>query len=271
MKHGFICTIILLIILLTGLAIKAQEASTPDPSSWDTIFSKHQVEGTFVLFSTARDENYTWNKERAGTRYLPASTFKIPNTLFGFQTGAIKNADEVFDWNGTDYGYDAWNRDLSIREAFRLSAVWVYQEVARRVGREAMDSLLLICRYGNMKTGPVIDRFWLEGDVAISAKEQIEFLKRLWNRELPFEKKYQLTVTEIMLAETSGNRNLYAKTGWAARIQNQIGWYVGFVETPGDIWIFAMNIDIKKPEDIDARISISRQILNKEGIFPYFK
>ncbi len=271
MKPGFIYAIILLISLLTGLAIKAQEDPTPDPFSWDTIFSEHRVEGTFVLYSTVRDEYYTWDKERADTRYLPASTFKIPNTLIGFQTGAIKSADEVFDWNGTDYGYDAWNRDLSIREAFRLSAVWVYQEVARRVGREAMDSLMQICRYGNMKTGPFIDRFWLEGDVAISANEQIKFLNKLWNRQLPFEKKYQQTVVEIMLAETSGNSRLHAKTGWAARIQKQVGWYVGFVETPDDTWIFALNIDIRKPEDVDARISISRQILNKEGIFPYFK
>ena len=271
MKPGYICTTILFINLLAGVSTKAQNDQTPDPSSWDTIFARHHVSGTFVLYSTSRDEYYTNNKERADTRYLPASTFKIPNTLFGFQTGAIKSADEVFEWNGTDYGYNAWNRDLSIREAFRLSAVWVYQEVARRVGREAMDSLLQICRYGNMKTGPFIDRFWLEGDVAISASEQIEFLNKLWNSQLPFEKKYQQTVVEIMLAETSGNLKLYAKTGWAARIQKQIGWYVGFVETPGDIWIFALNIDIKKPEDTDARISISRQILNKEGIFPYHR
>ncbi|GAP43087.1 beta-lactamase class D [Lentimicrobium saccharophilum] len=269
MKPGFICSIILLISLLTGMAIKAQEASTPDPSSWDTIFSKHQVNGTFVLYSAARDKYYTWNKKRADTRYLPASTFKIPNTLIGFQTGAIRSADEVFEWNGTDYGYDAWNRDLSIREAFRLSAVWVYQEVARRVGREAMDSLLQICRYGNMKTGPFIDSFWLDGDVAISANEQIGFLNKLWSRQLPFDKNYQQLVTGIMLAETSGNRRLYAKTGWAARIQKQVGWYVGVVETPEEIWIFALNIDIRQTADLDARVTISRTILDKEGIFPW--
>lgn len=255
----------LIILFLIFAAIP----SCHEKDRWGGVFTQHGVEGTFVLSKLSTGETRAWNENRAAERFIPASTFKIPNTLIGLQTGAAGSIEEVFLWDSIERTYDAWNRDMSLKEAFRLSAVWVYQELARRTGREAMEAMLRKCEYGNMLTGTDIDRFWLEGDIAISALEQTTFLKRLWMKSLPFDSTNQELVRQIMLLETTGDKRLYAKTGWAARIENQIGWYTGVVESMDETWFFALNIDIKKPGDLDARISVSREILSAEGIYPY--
>lgn len=240
-------------------------------SSWQHFFDEAGVKGTFVLTSLETGQTHTSDLFRAETRYLPASTFKIMNTLIALECKSIQSIDEVFRWDGEVRSYEAWNKDLSVREAFRVSAVWVYQEMARRSGRENIEKWLTASGYGNMQTGPEIDRFWLDGDIAVSPVEQILFLKKLWLHQLPFSENTQQQVKELMLTETDGNSRLYAKTGWAARVSNQIGWYVGAVENNGHVFLFALNIDIKEPSDTKYRIEITRKILDSEGIFPFGK
>jgi beta-lactamase class D len=267
LNHLFLVMLILAALVLTKTAFP-QKAPIFDTLTWGNYFKEAGLEGTFVLLDSKQNQLYTYNSNRADIQYLPASTFKIINTLIGLQNGSVSNIDEVFKWDGTNRSYEAWNRDLSLREAFRVSAVWVYQELARRTGRPIMEEWLHKCRYGNQLTGKEIDSFWLDGDIAISAMEQIGFLNSLYFEKLPFTKKVQQDVKQIMLADSVPGKRLYAKTGWAVRIEHQIGWYVGFVEDENNAWIFALNIDIKKQEDTNHRIGITRKILNSEGIYP---
>jgi beta-lactamase class D len=236
--------------------------------SWGTYFNEAGLDGTFVLQNLQTRKSTVYNSERAEIRYLPASTFKIMNTLIGLENNTVSNIDEVFKWDSIQRPYESWNQDLSLREAFKVSAVWVYQELARRTGRPAIEYWIEKCGYGNKKTGPQIDRFWLNGEIAISANEQIEFLRLLIQEGLPFSRSVQQQVKQIMFTDSVPGKKLYAKTGWAARIEKQIGWYVGFVEDGQKTWIFAINIDIKNPEDTRYRTEISRKILDSEGIYP---
>lgn len=264
-QHG---RIFLSLILLFAMQSNAQQPRKSQTEAWEKAFAESGVTGTFVLYNLRGDTLHIYNKARASIRYLPASTFKIMNSLIGLQHKTVENIDEIFAWDGTNRSYEAWNRDLSLREAFRVSAVWVYQELARRTGRDVIEEWLGKCSYGNMKTGPEIDRFWLDGELAISALEQVDFIRRLYLEQLPFDKSVQQQVKELMLADSADGRRLYAKTGWAARVEHQVGWYTGYVETPDNTWIFALNIDIGKEADLSARIVITRKILDLTGIFP---
>lgn len=267
-RSSFISVFLLITLLIrTGAGISQPVLPKPDVAGWNKIFEKHEASGTFVLYHPGSGQIFTNDSLRAAERFLPASTFKIPNSLIGLETGVISGPDEVFIWNGTDYGYQAWNTDLSLQQAFRLSAVWVYQEIAIRIGRENMEYWLKQCAYGNMLTGPAINTFWLNGDIRISPLEQVQFLEKLYFERLPFQSKNQAKVKELMLLEENDHARLYAKTGWAARVETQIGWFVGFVEKQDELWIFALNIDMTKPAHQAARIEISKEILKEEGIF----
>ena len=60
-----------------------------------------------VISSLDGKMSYVHNSSRSETRFVPASTFKIPNTLIALEEGAIKNEKEVIQWDGKDRGFDA--------------------------------------------------------------------------------------------------------------------------------------------------------------------
>ena len=266
-KDSIVKFAVLLMLLSSFSGLKAQSTAS-DTLAWGMIYKEFGVSGTFVLYNVKSEEYTILNQSRANVPYLPASTFKIMNALIGLQEKAVTGTDEIFKWDGTKRSVEAWNHDLTLEEAFRVSAIWVYQELARRSGREAIENWLTKCRYGNMKTGPQVDNFWLEGDIAISAMEQLAFVKSLYLEELPFDKSVQKQVKNMMFVDSVPGRSLYAKTGWAARIAHQIGWYTGFVKTADNTWIFAMNIDIIKEDDSRFRTLITRRILSQSRIYP---
>ena len=62
--------------------------------------------------------------------------------------------------------------------------------------------------------------------------EQVDFLRKLYRNELPFKVEHQRLVKDIMIVEAGRDWILRAKTGWQARVEPQIGWWVGWVRTP---------------------------------------
>ncbi len=83
---------------------------------------------------------------------------------------------------------------------------------------------------------------------------------------LPFDCDNIQKVKDIMRVDSTKNYSIYAKTGWAVRAENQVGWYVGYVESTKEIWVFAINLRIDKNEDAEWRKKITDRILKMEGI-----
>lgn len=199
-------------------------------------------------------------------RFLPASTFKIPNTLIALEEGVIQNEKDIIEWDGEDKGWSQWNKDQSLETAFPLSCIWFYQELASRVGDKKYRSYLERMDYGNRKTGQDVKSFWLDGDLKISVFEQVQFLKKLYRGKLPYEKQYLELLKTMMVVDETEQYVIRAKTGWATRIKPQHGWYVGYVETSGQVWFFATNLQINKKGDAQYRKKITMEALKLKGI-----
>ncbi len=198
-------------------------------------------------------------------RFSPASTFKIPNTLIALDTNVVESKDTLFVWDGTDKGLQQWNSDQTLESALRVSCVWCYQEIARQVGSEKYESVLAHIDYGNHSTGSHVELFWLNGDLRISAAEQIAFLRRLYNYELPFRRDHVDVLKDIMQVETNAEYSLYAKSGWAT-MTPQVGWYVGFIEKGPQSWFFAMNMQVDRKEQVALRKQLTIDSLRALGI-----
>jgi len=181
----------------------------------------------------------------------------------------VVGEQEVIKWDGVDRGMAAWNRDQTLEHAFKSTCIWYYQELAQRIGIEKYGEYLAQMSYGNATPGPELTTFWLEGNLRISAFEQIDFLRKLYRRELPFRPAVYDTVGKLMTIKVTPAYTLRAKTGWVGwdkRITPQIGWYVGYVETRGTVWFFASNIIIKQPDDVKLREQIVMEALKLKGI-----
>ena len=156
---------------------------------------------------------------------------------------------------------------MSLRDAIKISNVPIYQELARRIGLSTMQENIVKLNYGNNKIGDVVDRFWLDGPVMISAIEQSEFLANLALNKLPFSKEHQNAVVDILEIERSENGILYAKSGWTTAPNPDTGWWVGWINRDGQIYAFALNIDTKIDADVAKREQLARASLKILGFF----
>jgi beta-lactamase class D len=214
------------------------------------VFAEQGTPGTFVLYEPRTARLTVVDRARAARRYVPASTFKIANSLIALETGAVKDEREVIPYGGKPQPFPQWERDMDMRDAIRVSNVPVYQEIARRIGRRRMLAQLERLGYGNRRMGPVVDRFWLDGPLQISAMEQARFVAGLAEGKLPLSQRSQRVVRDILRVEEKDGATLFGKTGWASGpTPPQIGWWVGWVEREGLVYAFALNIDMASADD----------------------
>lgn len=263
--------LILVTALLSISAVAAQAQPWRERADWTPYFADAGVDGTIAVLDERGGGSARWVRgaARAEQRFLPASTFKVPHALFALDAKVIQDEFQVFRWDGVRRDIEGWNGDQNLRSSMRHSVVWVYQQIAQALGEEAERRYLRGIDYGNADPSGGIDRFWLEGKLAISAQEQVAFLRRLYRNELPFEVEHQRLVKDVMIVEAGRDWILRAKTGWQARLEPQVGWWVGWVERPEGPVFFALNIDMpNKSADLPKREAIARAILQSIGALP---
>lgn len=222
------------------------------------------TEGTFVGYKVDDYLIIASDKVRSGEAKLPASTFKIPNSIIALETGVVADPDkDVFKWDGVTRSIEAWNKDHTFRSAIAASAVPVYQEIARRIGAERMQKYVDLLDYGNRDIGGGIDQFWLTGNMRIDPIQQVDFVDRLRRGVLPVSKRSQDLVRDIIPVTKVGDATIHAKSGLlGAEIgKPSLGWMVGWAEKGSQQTVFAMNMDVRDPSHIPARMTVTQQCL----------
>jgi len=229
------------------------------------------VQGSILIDDLSNNRIFQHNSERNATAFPAASTFKILNSLISLETKVITDELAVLTWDGIPREIPAWNRDLNMREAFKLSAVWFYKVLARRVGYERMQQWISQVKYGNQNIGGKddIDQFWLNGLLKVTPQQQIQFLRRLYNNDLPFSERSISIVKDIMINEKTPDYTIRGKTGWYGfgnKLTQSVGWYIGYLEKGKNIYFFATNIDIRNERDASFRVELTRRCFKDIGV-----
>jgi beta-lactamase class D len=256
----------------TPPAIKSPiRASISQPVDFGRHFKDLGVEGSIVIYDSNKNYLYQHNPARNNQAFAPASTFKILNSLIALETKVIPDELAILTWDGIPRQLPEWNRDLNMREAIKVSAVWFYQVIARRVGFDRMQQFVTQVGYGNQKIGTKeqIDRFWLDTELQITPQQQIQFLRKLYKHELPFSKRSLSIVKDIMIVEQTPDYTLRGKTGIVDSTYKPtagIGWYVGYLTKGENVYFFATNIDIRTKKDAAARKDVTRRCFKTIGL-----
>lgn len=237
-------------------------------------FIKQGVKGSFTLYDYKNSRWICSDTADSMKETVPASTFKIINLLIALETGVIKDQFEVIKWGGTTdtsvYGYRPnIYRDMNVKEAFELSAGWVFMELSQKIGRDRYLDYLKRCGYGNGKVSDKAD-FWNFGPLFISPRKQIEFLIKLHEGRVPFSKRNIDILKSVMTKASSSEYTLRGKTGWGWYEGIDAGWWVGYVERADNVYFFATRLQ-KSREDKNknfqsARITITDEVLRELGI-----
>jgi beta-lactamase class D len=226
-------------------------------SQFGKILDSLKVKGSILIYDINKKTYYSNDFAWAKRGNLPASTFKIPNSIIGLETGVVKSDSTIFKWNGEKRWMKAWEQDLTLKQAFRVSCVPCYQEIARKVGVKRMKAYLKKLNYNTMVFDTLtIDNFWLEGKSRISQMQQVDFLKRLYFSELPISKRTELIMKDIMEVERKEDYVLRGKTGLSVENEKRNGWFVGYLENKNGVYFFATNIEPTKETNKDDFIAI---------------
>ena len=216
-------------------------------SEYKKYFDSCGVDGSVVIYDLSKNEWIVSDTTEITKETLPASTFKIINLLIALETKTIKDEHEIVKWVGstdtTKYGYrPEIYHDMSVKEAFEVSAGWVFVELAKKIGKENYKKYLTLCQYGNNNLSQVDADFWNFGEFAISPLNQVEFLVKLYGERLPFSKRNVGIVKNVMINEQTDHYTLRAKTGWTRDKNINTGWWVGYVENKNDVYFFATRL-----------------------------
>ncbi len=254
-------------ILLSLLLCSSAHAEKPTvhalPFARDLLESTG-YRGTILIYDFQEKAYRASHPDLIDERFIPASTFKILSTQAALQSGIVASKDSILKWDGIERGRKETNRDLDFTTAFRISSVPHYQALVREIGPERMQAFVDSIPYGNQNITGGIDQFWLTGGLRISPREQIEFLVRLYQNQLPFEQSVMDSVKSMMHSPADTSIQYASKTGWAVLPENRnIGWWVGWAESDGRRYFFATVLDSQAPRDDfgPTRIDITKQTI----------
>ena len=256
----FIVAILVMIMPATGSL--ASTAVNTKQLALEDQYRAGGLRGTMLIQSLDGRTEFIYNLADLSTGYVPASTFKIPNTLIALEENVIQDVDDVIVWDGVVRSYAPWNQDQTLKSAFKVSCVWCYQRFARQIGNQNYRNYLKLFHYGNQNTGVDIATFWLDGDLRISVRQQIAFLRRVYEKSLPVRSEHYQVLEQIMLSEDKGSYRIWSKTGW----QGKDGWYVGYLQNDSQVWLFAHHLDIVSENALPLRRKLVMEALRLMGV-----
>ena len=191
------------------------------------------------------------------SRVTPASTFKIPLAVIGFDSGFLADARHPslpFRDGYADWGGEEWKQPTDPERWMKFSVVWFSQQIAQSLGREKFADYVRKLDYGNADISGDkgkdngLERSWISSSLTISPVEQVGFLTRMLKRELPVS---AVAVDEAMQiverAPAPDGWSIQGKTGGAYPRRKDgsfdrahgWGWYVGWAAKGGRTYAFA--------------------------------
>lgn len=257
-------TTLLTLISLTSLA----------QSSLQLPFKDCHVDGSITVYDYNKKQWTISDEQDSRRETQPASTFKVINLLIALETGVIADENAIVKWPGktdtTLYGYrPEIYKDISVKEAFEVSAGWAFIELAKKVGRDKYAHYLKIADYGNGDLTEKGDDFWNFGPFGISPRNQVEFLVKVYEGKTPFSRRNVDILKRVMITEDTAHYKLRSKTGWTRVDGKDIGWWVGYVEQKGNVYLFATRLTKQRsspnPDFGNCRKTITKHVLKSMG------
>jgi beta-lactamase class D len=237
-------------------------------SEFQSILDSANVKGSILFYDLQEDKYYSNDFEWSKKGQLPASTFKIPNSIIALETGIIEHDSTIIIWDGEKRRNKNWEQDLIFRDVLHFSCVPCYQKIAKEIGVEKMREYLDLFNYGSINVDSTnLDMFWLEGKSRINQFQQIGFLKTFYQSQLAISNRTEKIMKRMMVIEENSELKTSGKTGWSYSNEKDNGWFVGYMESHEKIYFFATNISPKENSDInlfaESRTKVTYKAFNE--------
>ena len=269
-------TFVPLILVVLTIAVRApggelDAAARDHGGPTHECFMFARIDGSYSLASDDRE------CDRATA---PASTFKIPHALIALQTGVIDERT-VVPWDGTAYDFESWRHDHTLESAIRSSVYPFFRRTAALIGAERMHRLLGELRYAADTFAGDVREFWINGDLVVSPREQLVFLRRLFSGDLPIAPRHVATVTGALAMPTARISNasglhdfplgwppdtvVRAKTGNTSVAGERVSWLIGALESRKATYVFVSRVRAQADLTGTAGVALALRELNRRA------
>jgi len=271
---------LLLLILLPVLFFSCATNNVTVDDSLGRYFDSAGVKGSFALLDNGQGRFTVYDLPRyRDSAYSPGATFDILQLLIGFQTGVVKDGNDVLVVRDT-VDVDTIRRTqtkhaavpITLTQAFRtmsLEDTYVFQKLARNIGMDTLRKWVDSLHYGNRNVSGDPEAFWKDDSLKISSDEQLGLTKKFYFDQLPFFRRSQELVRDMMRIESNSNYKLVYKTGMVPYKHHIMGWVMGWVEENKHPYFFVLNV--VSPDagaDIsDIGLQLVKRILSSQGFF----
>lgn len=227
-----------------------------------------EFDGSFVLYDLGNDAWSIHDIDHATQRVAPNSTYKIYAALFGLEDGVITPDNTFITWNGKNYPFDTWNTDQTLQSAMCNSVNWYFQSLNEQLGAPSVNKYIQQIKYGNENMSGDFSSYWMESSLKISPIEQVELLTMLQNNSFSFAPENINAVKDSICISSSDAGSFYGKTG-TGRVNGQDvnGWFIGYIETADNTYIFATNIGADNGATGGNATEITMSILSDMNIW----
>jgi len=261
----------LFLLLFTATVCKGQLNIKYSILHCDSIFEENR--GAFVLYDFHKDNYKVYNYDNAKTEYPVHSTSKIIWSIIGLEEKLVKSQDDIVVWDSIKYPrqnlFDkSWSKNQTIVTALNQSVNWYYFDLLSLMTPEMVGKYLNNLAYKKEFKAERVDYFWLSSNIKKSTFAQIDFLKRLYSNEIKISEKTLEIIKKGLIRQRTDDYIMYSKGGLGPiDSQNQIGWYIGFVEKGKDVYFFALYV-VNKDQALAGklRIDYSMRIMKSLGI-----
>ena len=227
-----------------------------------------EFDGSFVLYDLGNDAWSIHDIDHATQRVAPNSTYKIYAALFGLEDGVITPDNTFITWDGKNYPFDTWNTDQTLQSAMSNSVNWYFQSLNEQLGVPSVNKYIQQIKYGNENMSGNFSSYWMESSLKISPIEQVELLTMLQNNSFSFAPENINAVKDSICISSSDAGSFYGKTG-TGRVNGQDvnGWFIGYIETADNTYIFATNIGADNGATGGNATEITMSILSDMNIW----
>ncbi|WP_445147355.1 class D beta-lactamase [Dyella sp. Tek66A03] len=248
-------------------------------SAWTA--SAAQARTVCTAIADAKTGEFLQQQGNCTERVTPASTFKIAISLMGYDSGFLKDEhtptlpyrEGYIDWGG-----EIWKQPTNPTRWLKYSVVWFSQQVTHALGPERFAQYARKFNYGNADVSGDpgehngLDRSWIASSLKISPLEQIIFLEKFVNHQLPVSPAaFEMTNRIVEARSIADGWTVHGKTGMAYPREadgkfdedHPHGWFVGWATKGSTVLVFARLIQDDKKELGTAGVRARDAFLNE--------
>lgn len=246
------------------------------------VFTPVEAKTLCTVVMDAKDARVLLEQGDCRTRVTPASTFKVPLAVIGFDSGFLKDThspelpykEGYVDWAG-----EKWRQPTDPTRWLKYSVVWYSQLIAHDLGEQKLTSYATKLGYGNAdfsgdpgkKNG--LDRAWIASSLKVSPLEQVQFLRKLVTHQLPVS-EHAMTETEkaVDVSPAGEGWEIHGKTGSAflrkladgsVEEARGYGWYVGWAVKGERTLVFARLTQHDRKGEVPSGLSARADVLQE--------